>query len=109
MVGQYGFCHSLLDELPEFDERSLEAMRQPLEDHIVTISRASGTLTFPANFQLIAAMNPCPCGYWGDPTHNCSCSPSMVTRYQKRTNAGGLKVSGPRRSETAPEAIQRIG
>jgi predicted ATPase with chaperone activity len=77
-----------LDELPEFDERSLEAMRQPLEDHIVTISRASGTLTFPANFQLIAAMNPCPCGYWGDPTHNCSCSPSMVTRYQKR-------ISGP--------------
>jgi magnesium chelatase family protein len=63
-------------------------MRQPLEDHIVTISRASGTLTFPANFQLIAAMNPCPCGYWGDPTHNCSCSPSMVTRYQKR-------ISGP--------------
>ena len=51
-----------LDELPEFDERSLEAMRQPLEDHIVTISRASGTLTFPANFQLIAAMNPCPQG-----------------------------------------------
>jgi magnesium chelatase family protein len=77
-----------LDELPEFDERSLEAMRQPLEDHIVTISRASGTLTFPANFQLIAAMNPCPCGYWGDPTHNCSCSPAMVTRYQKR-------ISGP--------------
>src|SRR5512144_2416607 len=83
MVGQYGFCPSFLDELPEFDERSLEALRQPLEDHIVTISRASGTLTFPANFQLIAAMNPCPCGYWGDPTHNYSCSPSMVTRYQK--------------------------
>ncbi len=57
MVGQYSFCHSFLDELPEFDERSLEAMRRPLEDHIVTISRASGTLTFPANFQLIAAMN----------------------------------------------------
>ena len=88
MVGQYGFCHSFLDELPEFDERSLEALRQPLEDRVVTISRASGTLTFPANFQLIAAMNPCPCRYWGDPTHNCSCSPSMVTRYQKR-------ISGP--------------
>ncbi|CAG0937433.1 Competence protein ComM [Thermoflexales bacterium] len=56
--------------------------------HSVTISRASGTLTFPANFQLIAAMNPCPCGYWGDSTHNCSCSPAMVTRYQKR-------ISGP--------------
>ena len=54
----------------------------------VTISRAQGSLTFPANFQLIAAMNPCPCGYWGDPTHNCSCSPAIVTRYQK-------KISGP--------------
>src|SRR5512137_2185480 len=63
-------------------------MRQTLADHIVTISRACGTLTFPANFQLIAAMNPCPCGYFSDPTHNCSCSPSMVTRYQKR-------ISGP--------------
>lgn len=83
--GEISLAHRgvlFLDELPEFDERSLEAMRQPLEDHIVTVSRASGTLTFPANFQLIAAMNPCPCGYWGDPTHNCSCSPSMVTRYQ---------------------------
>ena len=65
-----------------------EAIRQPLEDHLVTISRATGTLTFPANFQLIAAMNPCPCGYWGDPTHRCTCSPAMVTRYQKR-------ISGP--------------
>ncbi len=95
MVHTYGFCHLLLDELPEFDERSLESMRQPLEDHQVTISRASGTLTFPANFQLIAAMNPCPCGYWGDPTHNCSCSPASVTRYQKRTSEAGLKVSDP--------------
>ena len=89
--GEISLAHHgvlFLDELPEFDERSLEAMRQPLEDHIVTISRASGTLTFPANFQLIAAMNPCPCGYWGDPTHNCSCSSTIVTRYQKR-------ISGP--------------
>ena len=89
--GEISLAHRgvlFLDELPEFDERSLESMRQPLEDHMVTISRASGTLTFPANFQLIAAMNPCPCGYWGDPTHNCTCSPAMVTRYQKR-------ISGP--------------
>ncbi len=89
--GEISLAHRgvlFLDELPEFDERSLESMRQPLEDHMVTISRASGTLTFPANFQLIAAMNPCPCGYWGDPTHNCTCSPAIVTRYQKR-------ISGP--------------
>ena len=89
--GEISLAHRgvlFLDELPEFDERSLESMRQPLEDHLVTISRAAGTLTFPANFQLIAAMNPCPCGYWGDPTHNCTCSPAMVTRYQKR-------ISGP--------------
>ena len=59
-----------------------------MEDKIVTISRAQGTLTFPANFMLIAAMNPCPCGYYGDPAHECSCSPSMVSRYQKR-------ISGP--------------
>jgi len=57
-----------LDELPEFAQRTLEVPRQPLEDKIVTIARAKGSLTFPANFQLVAAMNPCPCGYWGDPT-----------------------------------------
>ena len=84
----YPYCRLFLDELPEFDERSLESLRQPLEDHRVTISRASGTLTFPANFQLIAAMNPCPCGWHGDPTHNCTCSPATVTRYQKL-------ISGP--------------
>jgi magnesium chelatase family protein len=89
--GEISLAHRgvlFLDELPEFDERSLESMRQPLEDHTVTISRASGTLTFPANFQLIAAMNPCPCGHWLDATHNCTCTPAMVTRYQKR-------ISGP--------------
>ena len=73
----------------KFDQRSLEVLRQPLEDKIVTISRAAGTLTFPANFQLVAAMNPCPCGYCGDPTKECTCVPSMVTRYQKRTSKAG--------------------
>ena len=77
-----------LDELPEFGTRNLETLRQPLEDKIITISRAQGTLTFPANFMLVAAMNPCPCGYFGDETHDCTCSMSMITRYQKR-------ISGP--------------
>jgi magnesium chelatase family protein len=89
--GEISLAHRgvlFLDELPEFDARTLEVMRQPLEDHVVTISRARGTLTFPANFQLIAAMNPCPCGWAGDPTHECTCSPATITRYQKR-------ISGP--------------
>jgi magnesium chelatase family protein len=62
-----------LDELPEFGPRVLEVLRQPLEDKIVTISRAEGSLTFPANFQLIAPMNPCPCGYYGDSVKPCTC------------------------------------
>ncbi len=77
-----------LDELPEFGQTVLEVLRQPLEDHVVTISRAQGTVTFPANFMLIGAMNPCPCGYAGDPTRECTCSPSTIARYQKR-------LSGP--------------
>jgi magnesium chelatase family protein len=66
----------------------LEVLRQPLEDKVVTISRAQGSLTFPANFQLAAAMNPCPCGYYGDPVKPCTCSSSTIIRYQKR-------ISGP--------------
>lgn len=77
-----------LDELPEFSPRVLEVMRQPIEDKVVTISRAQGSLTFPANFMLVSAMNPCPCGYYGDPIKPCTCSSAMVTRYQKR-------ISGP--------------
>jgi magnesium chelatase family protein len=77
-----------LDELPEFGQRVLEVLRQPLEDKVVTISRAQGSLTFPANFQLVAAMNPCPCGYYGDSTKPCTCAPGLVSKYQKR-------ISGP--------------
>jgi len=77
-----------LDEFPEFNHTALESLRQPLEDKVVTISRAQGSITFPANFMLIAAMNPCPCGYFGDPVRECKCSPSEILRYQKR-------ISGP--------------
>lgn len=77
-----------LDEFPEFNHMALESLRQPLEDKVVTISRAEGSLTFPANFTLVAAMNPCPCGYYGDPVRECKCSSGNVTRYQKR-------ISGP--------------
>jgi len=63
-------------------------LRQPLEDHVVTISRAAGTLTFPANFMFVAAMNKCPCGWYGDDRHECTCSPASVKRYQQR-------ISGP--------------
>lgn len=89
--GEVSLAHRgvlFLDELPEFGPRVLEVLRQPIEDKIVTISRAQGSLTFPANFMLVAAMNPCPCGYANDPVRACTCSPSVVTKYQKR-------ISGP--------------
>jgi magnesium chelatase family protein len=77
-----------LDELPEFGHAVLEVLRQPLEDKVVTISRANGSVTFPANFILVGAMNPCPCGYFGDMYHPCTCPPGLVSRYQRR-------ISGP--------------
>jgi len=89
--GEVSLAHRgvlFLDEFPEFNSRTLEVMRQPMEDKVVTISRAAGSLSFPANFQLIAAMNPCPCGYFGDPVRQCTCAPSTITRYQHR-------ISGP--------------
>jgi magnesium chelatase family protein len=77
-----------LDEFPEFGHAALEVLRQPLEDKVVTISRAQGSITFPANFMLVGAMNPCPCGYYGDPVKECTCSSGEVSRYRKR-------ISGP--------------
>ena len=77
-----------LDELPEFGQQVLEVLRQPVEDRVVTIACAQSTVTFPANFMLVAAMNPCPCGFYGDTTRECTCSESTVSRYQKR-------ISGP--------------
>ncbi len=77
-----------LDELPEFGHQLLELLRQPLEDKMITISRAMGSLTFPASFMLVGAMNPCPCGYYGDPEKECTCALSLISRYQRR-------ISGP--------------
>ncbi len=89
--GEISLAHRgvlFLDEMPEFGQHVLEVMRQPMEDKVVTISRAQGSLTFPANFQLVGAMNPCPCGYYGDPIKECTCSQGSIIRYQKR-------LSGP--------------
>lgn len=89
--GEISLAHRgvlFLDELPEFASATLEMLRQPLEDRRVTLARAAGTVTFPASFTLVAAMNPCPCGHLGDPARECRCSAQAIARYQK-------KISGP--------------
>jgi magnesium chelatase family protein len=89
--GEISLSHNgvlFLDELPEFNRRTLEVLRQPLEDGTVTISRALHSTTFPADFMLVAALNPCPCGYYGDEQKQCTCSLNAVQRYQQR-------ISGP--------------
>jgi len=89
--GEISLAHRgvlFLDEFPEFSRQTLENLRQPLEDGIITVARAQSTITFPAKFTLVAAMNPCPCGYLGDLGKECTCSPSQIAKYQKR-------ISGP--------------
>lgn len=89
--GEISLAHHgvlFLDELPEFPRHALEVLRQPIEDGVVSIARAQATYQFPANFMLVATQNPCPCGYSGDPSTTCQCSPNQINRYQN-------KVSGP--------------
>jgi len=89
--GEISLAHKgvlFLDEFPEFPRIVLENLRQPLEDGVVTVSRAQGTITFPARFTLIASQNPCPCGYYSDPDRECICTPTQILKYQKR-------ISGP--------------
>jgi magnesium chelatase family protein len=124
--GEVSLAHHgvlFLDELPEFKKNVLEVLRQPLEDGVVTISRASLSLSFPARFTLIAAMNPCPCGYYNSPQHDCHCSPQHIQKYLSRLSGPLLdridihvevpavnykELSSKGLSESSPEIRQRV-
>lgn len=110
--GEVSLAHRgvlFMDEFPEFSRRALEVLRQPLEDGVVTISRARAALTFPARFMLVASQNPCPCGFYGDPQRACSCPPGLRQRYRERLSGPlldriDLRLSVPR---LAPEELLR--
>jgi len=124
--GEISMAHRgvlFIDEIVEMAPKTLEVLRQPIEDKVVTISRAQGSMTFPANFLLVGAMNPCPCGYYGDNTRACTCSPTMISRYQGRLSGPlldriDLHVDVPRveydklmsdeRAETSAEVRKRV-
>lgn len=124
--GEISLAHRgvlFLDEMPEFNQQVLQVMRQPLEDHTVVISRAAGTLSFPANFVLVGAMNPCPCGHYGDPGRACKCAPAAISRYQKRLSGPLLdridihvevprvnyeKLAGERQGESSGTVRERV-
>lgn len=124
--GELSLAHNgilFLDELPEFKREALEVLRQPLEDGVVTISRVNATLTYPCNIMLIASMNPCKCGYFGDKKHECSCTPASITQYRSRISGPLLdridmqievnaveydKLSNNARGETSAEIKKRV-
>jgi len=125
--GEVSIAHNgvlFLDELPEFKRSTLEVLRQPLEDGHVTVSRAAGTITFPSEFMLVAAMNPCPCGYFGDLKRECRCSAVQVQRYRQRISGPLLdridlhievpsvdyrEISSERAEESSPAIRERVG
>jgi len=112
-----------LDELPEFRKNALEALRQPMENGAVTLTRASMTASYPAQFMMVAAMNPCPCGYHGDPNRSCRCSPRQIRQYQARLSGPLLdridihilvpsvryrELTGPYSGESSEVIAQRV-